>query len=129
VHAADSADQAAKDGERCALGVLRYLHAGDSSVDTTRIRVGLGVRAVVPQVLRWFPEETVTDVQLGVRVKEPLRPVMVRIHRGKEVLCQAVRLTAKPHRSVYVPLRADYIRGVDLVVSAIGPRIVRKRDA
>lgn len=125
VHAADSADRAAADGERAARGVLRYLRFGAVTACVASVRAGNGVRAVVPQRLRWSSGEGPAAVELAVRVAEPLRPALIRARRGTAVLGRAAEIVAKPQRSVPLDLRAVAPCEEEIVVTAWGFPLVR----
>jgi thioredoxin reductase len=125
VHAADSADRAAADGERAARGVLRFLRFEAVTACVASVRAGNGVRAVVPQRLRWSSGEGPAAVELAVRVAEPLRPALIRARRGTAVLGRAAEIVAKPQRSVPLDLRAVAPSEEEIVVTAWGFPLVR----
>ncbi|MCM8750207.1 NAD(P)/FAD-dependent oxidoreductase [Thermomicrobiaceae bacterium CFH 74404] len=120
VHAADPADYALADGERAALGVWRYLSSPPTGNERVQqVLPGTGVRAVVPQRLRWYGER-LDPVTLAVRVEPAQRAVRLRAVVSGTRWGQAFAPAAKPHRSVYLRLRPEGPVDAPLTVEARG---------
>lgn len=120
VHAADPADYALADGERAALGVWRYLTSPPTGSEPVQLVLpGTGVRAVVPQRIRWYSER-LDPVTLAVRVEPAQCAVRLRaVARGRR-WGRALAPAAKPHRSVYLRLRPERPVDAPLIVEARG---------
>ncbi len=120
VHAADAADHALADGEQTARGVFDFLqreHAEPQSVQ--QILAGDGVRAVVPQCLRWYDAQC-APVHLAVRVSHALWGVRVRADTAERNFGRAYTFAAKPHRSIYLKISPNVSSDEPLRVSAHG---------
>lgn len=101
-HAADAADHALEEGEQTAHAVLRYLTRQRAAPSATQlIQPGEGIRAVVPQRLRWYGPR-MQPVRLAVRVNPPQWGVRLDAHANGREWGRAFAAAAKPHRSVYV---------------------------
>jgi len=127
IHAADAADHALEDGERTAKGVFQFLNTHIQEPDGVQpILARAGVRAVIPQVLRWYDSYR-APVRLAVRVSHAMSGVHLRVDGGQRAWGSAYTLAAKPHRSVYVNLSPSGLTLAPLYISAQGRAIVPEK--
>ncbi len=125
IHAADAADHALAEGERTAEAVADFMKRGTNDEATFQpIVPGAGVRAVVPQRLRWY-DSRLKLIHLALRVDHAQWGVRVHARVHDDVWGNSYALVAKPHRSIYVRIAPQHARE-PLIISAQGFALARE---